>query len=59
MERSVIRDSFAACARVPDFAALHPGYGRIEDYFGSKPFSFSASFMFSLKPPGITMSPGF
>jgi hypothetical protein len=29
------------------------------DYFGTKPFSFSASLMFSLKPPGMIMSPGF
>jgi hypothetical protein len=29
------------------------------NYFGTSAFSFSASLMFSLKPPGITMSPGF
>jgi hypothetical protein len=28
-------------------------------YFGNRPFSFSASLTLSLKPPGITMSPGF
>jgi len=28
-------------------------------YFGPMPFSFSASLRLSLKPPGITMSPGF
>jgi hypothetical protein len=28
-------------------------------YFGTRPFSFSASLTLSLKPPGITMSPGF
>jgi very-short-patch-repair endonuclease len=32
---------------------------RLGRYFGSRPFSFSASLTLSLKPPGITMSPGF
>ena len=32
---------------------------RLRRYFGSRPFSLSASLMFSLKPPGITTSPGF
>ena len=48
-----------------------PGHDEVRDasrstrpyirYFdgGTRPLSFSASLMLSLKPPGITMSPGF
>ena len=35
------------------------GAGGFAAYFDNKPFSFSASLTLSLKPPGITISPGF
>jgi hypothetical protein len=57
MERSEIRDSLRDGDSAPDFASLHPGYD--PTYFGNSAFSLSTSRTFILKPPGITMSPGF
>jgi hypothetical protein len=42
--------------RCTEFASV--GSTQNRNYF-TRPFSRSASLMFSLKPPGITMSPGF
>jgi len=63
MERSAIRDGLPPHTRIPDCAALHPGYRQIVTYFagafGISAFSFSMSLMFIFIPPGIMMSPAF